>query len=103
MVQEIELNIFLKIRFKKLNKEGSEKVSYSKLIGRIIEKFGSRRAFAKAVGFAENTISKKLSGKMAITTDDIIEWSKPELLDIQPNEYHEFYFTPKVQETEQGR
>lgn len=76
-------------------------MSYSKLIGRIVEKFGSRRAFAKAVGFSENTISKKLSGKMAITTDDIREWSKPELLDIQPNEYHEFYFTPKVQEIEQ--
>lgn len=75
-------------------------MDYSKLIGRIIEKFGSRRAFAKAVGFSENTISKKLSGKMAITTDDIKEWSKPEILDIQPSEYHEYFFRIKVQEPE---
>lgn len=66
--------------------------NYSKLIGRIIERFGTRRAFAKAVGFSENTISKKLSGKMAITIDDIVEWSKPEILDIQSNEYHEYFF-----------
>lgn len=75
-------------------------MSYAKLIGRIIEKFGTRRAFAKAVGFSENTVSKKLSGKMAITTNDIEKWSKPEILDIKPKEYHEFYFTPKVQEVE---
>ena len=81
--------------------KGSEKVNYAKLIGRIIERFGSRRAFAKAVGFSENTISKKLSEKMAITTDDIVKWSKPEFLDIQPSEYHEYFFTPKVQEVEQ--
>ena len=70
---------------------------YSKLIGRIIEKFGSRKAFAAACGKSENAISQKLNNKMTITTDDIVEWSKPELLDISPNEYHEYFFKPKVQ------
>ena len=70
---------------------------YSKLTGRIIEKFGSQRAFAEATGFSEVTISKKLSGKMAITTDDITEWSKLELLDIYPCDYHLYFFTPLVQ------
>jgi len=65
---------------------------YSKLIGRIIEKYGSRRAFAKACGFSENTISKKLSGKMAITTDDIINWSSADLLDIDSSEIPEYFF-----------
>jgi len=73
------------------------KFDYSKLIGRIIEKFGSRRAFAQAVGFSENTISKKLSGKMAITTNDIMKWSAPEFLGIADTDIPEFFFAVKVQ------
>lgn len=72
---------------------------YSKLIGRIIEKFGTRRAFATAVGRSENTISKKLSGKMAITTNDIIYWSSPDILDISTPEIPEFFYAEKVQES----
>lgn len=68
------------------------KFNYSKLLGKIIEKFGSQRAFADAIGRTENTVSRKLNGKMAITTDDIVEWSAPELLDISPSEYHEYFF-----------
>ena len=75
------------------------KFDYNKLIGRIIEKFGSRRAFAQATGFSENTISKKLSGKMAITTDDIINWSDVGMLDIANQEIPEYFFKLKVQES----
>ena len=71
---------------------------YSKLIGRIIEKFGTRRAFAEAIGISENSMSQKLSHKMAITTDDIMEWSKPELLDIPHNQIGAYFFTLRVQE-----
>ena len=74
------------------------KFDYSKLIGRIIEKFGSRKAFAEACGFSENTISKKLSGKMGITIKDINNWSSPELLDISSSEIPEYFFAYKVQE-----
>jgi len=73
------------------------KFDYSKLIGRIIEKFGSRKAFAEACGFSENTISKKLSGKMGITTNDIVNWSSPELLDIAIPDIPEYFFAIKVQ------
>lgn len=75
------------------------KFDYSKLIGRIIEKFGSRRAFAEACGFSENTISKKLSGKMAITTNDIVKWSSKGLLDIAIVEIPEYFFAFEVQTT----
>lgn len=68
------------------------KFDYSKLTGRIIEKFGSRRAFAEACGFSENTISKKLSGKMAITSKDIVNWSKPELLNIESSDIPDYFF-----------
>lgn len=73
---------------------------YSKLLGRIIEKFGSQRNFAFAVGKSENAISKKLNQQMAITTDDIKEWSKPELLDIEQCKIGKYFFTPKVQDVE---
>ena len=76
------------------------KFDYSKLLGRIIEKFGSQRNFAKALGRAENTISKKLNNQMTITTDDIKEWTKPELLDIEQCKIGVYFFAPKVQDTE---
>lgn len=70
---------------------------YKKLIGRIIEKFDSRRAFAKAVGRSENTISKKLSGKVPITKEDIENWSRKEVLDIAVQDIPAYFFTLKVQ------
>jgi plasmid maintenance system antidote protein VapI len=70
---------------------------YSKLRGRIIEKFGSVSAFADAYGISLNSMSRKLNGKMAITTDDIVKMSKPEFLDIPTNEIHEYFFVYKVQ------
>ena len=73
------------------------KFDYSKLIGRIVEKFGSRKAFAEACGFSENTMSQKLSGKMSITTNDIVKWSSPELLDIDNNDIPQYFFANKVQ------
>ena len=75
------------------------KFDNNELIGRIIEKFGSRRAFAQVAGFSENTISKKLSGKMAITTDDIINWSDEKMLDIANQDIPEYFFKLKVQES----
>lgn len=71
---------------------------YSKLTGRIIEKFGTRRDFAKAVGISENAMSQKLSGKMKISTDDIKLWCKPEFLDIPCEQIGLYFFTPRVQE-----
>jgi len=69
---------------------------YSKLRGRIIEKFGSIKAFADAYGLSNVTMSGKLNGKVAISMDDIVKMSAPEFLDIPPNEYHEYFFAKKV-------
>ena len=76
------------------------KYDYSKLLGRIIEKFGTQGNFAEAVGKSENAISRKLNGKMTITTDDIKEWSKPEVLNIVPTEIGAYFFKEKVQDIE---
>ena len=66
--------------------------NYSKLEGRIVEKFGSRRAFAEAYGVSENTMSRKLNGKSAISTSDIIRMSSADFLDIPAEMYHEYFF-----------
>ncbi len=36
---------------------------YSKLSGRIVEVFGTRHSFAKAMGLSERTLSLKMNGK----------------------------------------
>ncbi len=72
--------------------------NYDKLVGRIIEKFGSRRTFAKAVGISYVSMSRKLNGKIIISPDEMVEWSKPELLDILPIEFHEYFFNQQVHE-----
>jgi len=42
---------------------------YRKLIGRIIETYGTRKAFAEAVGISENYLSLKLNGKAGISRE----------------------------------
>ena len=70
---------------------------YRKLTGRIIEKFGTRKAFAEAIGISENSMSQKLTNKMAITTEDIKLLSQPDYLDIPCDQIGIYFFTPKVQ------
>jgi transcriptional regulator with XRE-family HTH domain len=69
---------------------------YSKLRGRITEKFGKQSAFADAVGISSVALSRKLMGKTAISVDDIRHWSSSNLLDIAPSEYHTYFFAEKV-------
>lgn len=69
---------------------------YSKLRGRIIERFGKIKVFAEAYGISEVSMSKKLNGHTAISPDDIMKMSEPELLDIRPEEYHLYFFKVKV-------
>lgn len=72
------------------------KFNYNKLRGRIIEKFGTIRAFAEAYGISYVTMSGKLNNKVAISPSDIVKMSSPEFLDIQPCEIHEYFFVVKV-------
>ena len=83
-----------------MNKERGDGMSfdYSKLRGKIVEKFGSMKAFANAYGLSHVTMSKKLNGKVEISRDDIVKMSAPEFLDIPPSEYHLYFFTIKVHE-----
>lgn len=68
---------------------------YSKLRGRIIEKFSNQSAFAKAMNISERTLSLKLCGKR--------DWKQPEICDairllgLSEDSIKDYFFTLKVQ------
>ena len=61
---------------------------YSKLAGRIVEKFGTQYNFAIAMGLSERTISLKMNGK--------VSWK-----DTETNFIHLYFFKEKVHVCEQ--
>ena len=63
---------------------------YRKLIGRIIEKYGTRKAFAETLGISENSMSLKLNGKIGFSRDDMIRWG--DLLGIDVSEFGDYFF-----------
>lgn len=68
---------------------------YSKLIGRIAEKFGTRGKFAARLGKSESLISMKLDNKAVFKQPEITAWC--EALEIELNEIPDYFFTLKVQ------
>ena len=67
-----------------------------KLAGRIVEKYGSQRKFAEALGIPESAVSHRLTGKTKLSEDDIYLWSSPDRLDIPPAAIGTYFFTLKV-------
>lgn len=68
---------------------------YSKLKGRIVEKFGTQDKFASKIKLTSKTISNKLNNKTAFSDKEIMQWC--EVLDISNDEINKYFFTPKVQ------
>ncbi len=68
-------------------------MDYSKLRGRIREKFGTEGAFSEAMGCSRTTLSAKLNNKN--------DWNYPEvikacnLLDVPVESAHEYFFCYK--------
>ncbi|MCH5149258.1 MAG: DUF739 family protein [Spirochaetales bacterium] len=60
-----------------------------KLKGKIIERYGTQKAFSAVCGKSLVTVSKKLNEKTRFSTIDIKEWS--ELLGIKPEDYVDFF------------
>ena len=69
---------------------------FSKLIGRIVEKFGTRKAFCEKVGISEPALSYRLSNKTSFSMEEIHRIIQPDCLDIVPAEIGVYFFTPKV-------
>lgn len=68
---------------------------YSKLRGRIVEKYKNQSAFSKELGISERSLSLKLNGKIA--------WKQPEiiaaitLLELSKQDIQTYFFEEKVQ------
>ncbi len=67
---------------------------FSKLIGRIYEKFGTRTAFCAAIGKNPDWLSRRLNGLIEFDADDMVLVIGP--LEIDPQEIHTYFFVPNV-------
>ncbi len=68
--------------------------NYSKLRGRIIEKYGSIKVFGKEMNWSEPTAYNKLNNKKYWKQDEINRAS--DLLDIPGNQITTYFFNQKV-------
>lgn len=68
---------------------------YSKLRGRIVEKYDTQYKFAKAVGKSERTLTLKLNNQIPFTQDDITSFC--DTLDIPYVDIPAYFFTLVVQ------
>ena len=69
--------------------------NYSKLNGRIVEKYGTQSAFAKKLNVSERTLSLKLNNRIFFKQNEIL--SICELLGLSGNDIKTYFFTQKVQ------
>ena len=79
---------------------GDLKCDYSKLLGRIVEKYGTQFNFAKILGISERSLSLKLNSKVGFKQSEIVK--SCELLGIEDVEIAEYFFVIKVQKIEQN-
>lgn len=71
---------------------------YSKLRGKIVEKYGSQSAFAKEMNWSDRTLSLKMTCQVPWKQPDIIK--AIELLGIPEEDIGIYFFMPKVQNIE---
>lgn len=73
--------------------------NYSKLRGKIIEKFRTLGEFSKAMRWSERTNSLKLNGRVEWKQNEIIRAIR--LLGIDPEDIDIYFFDVEVQDIEQ--
>lgn len=69
---------------------------FSKLRGRIIEKYGKYEALAQAVNMSQAQLSDRLNNKVGFKPDEMYLLSSKEILDIPCAEIPRYFLTPKV-------
>lgn len=67
---------------------------FSKLIGRIVEKFGTRVAFCEALGKTSEWLSRRLNNQTQFDAEDMS--AIIDLLAIDPLDIHLYFFAYKV-------
>lgn len=73
---------------------------YSKLIGKIKEKYPKRSDFAKLIPLSANSLSKKLNNKVQFTSEEI--YSMIEILGLDINDIYCYFYTLKVEKSQQN-
>ena len=74
-------------------KTHKQEFDFNELLGRIVAKYGSRAAFAKAMGMKETVLSNRLLCKTYFTPDETLRAC--ELLGIPLDEIPRFFYTLK--------
>ena len=72
---------------------------YSKLRGRIVEKFGKQEHLAKAIGIGYVSLSKRLNNHLDFSVKEILKMCT--FLEITLDDIPKYFFTTKVQKHEQ--
>lgn len=67
---------------------------YSKLLGRIIEIYGSHYKFAKQLGISTHSLSMRLNGHIAWR--DVEIYKSIELLNLKADDIDKYFFKQKV-------
>ena len=68
---------------------------YTRLLGKIVEKFKTQGCFAAAMGMSERTVSCKINGKVGWKQNEIDKACA--ILGIAPQDIHAYFFTLNVQ------
>lgn len=68
---------------------------YSKLRGRIKERFGTEKIFAEKMGMSQQALSSRLNNKTEFADEEI--YTGQQILDFDVSEIGKYFFTPKVQ------
>ncbi|MCG3096954.1 DUF739 family protein [Lactococcus petauri] len=74
---------------------------YSKLLGRIKEKYGTQEKFAQAMGTSGTVLSRKLNNGSTFDQKEIVKATK--LLGISDKDFKKYFFTTKVHISEQNK
>ena len=77
------------------------KYDYSKLNGKIVEVFGTKKKFAQSMNLSEKSISDKINNKRFWRQSEISKAC--ELLQIPSDEINLYFFKYKVQDIEHVR
>ncbi|MCC4440076.1 DUF739 family protein [Limosilactobacillus reuteri] len=68
---------------------------FSKLSGKIVEKYGTQYNFAKAMGISEHSLSNKLNSKIPWKANEIAK--AIDLLGVSTRNIPDYFFNKKVQ------
>ena len=65
---------------------------HSKLLGRIIEKYGSQKALCAAIGWTESKLSARLNNAVQFDADEMYLLASKDVLDIPGAEFDVYFF-----------